>query len=150
MRKSSLVLATVCIACMPMLASAQFSRPDDAVRYRQGAFNVMGVHFGILGAMAQDKLPWDGQAVIDNVAIVDAIHKLPFTAFGQETSKVKSKAKYDVWQDTTKFEKARDNMFVRVANLVQTAKGGDQAAIRKAIGEAGASCKNCHDDFRSR
>ena len=150
MRKVTLALAATCAAALPLLASAQFSRPDDAVRYRQGALNVMGVHFGRLGAMAQGKLPWDAKAVAENVAVVDAVHKLPFTAFGADTEKVNSKAKPEVWSDKAKFDKARDNMYAAVDKLVTTAKGGDEAATKKAIGETGASCKACHDDFRNR
>ena len=33
-------------------AQAQFRTPQDAVDYRQGAFNVMGNHFARVGAMA--------------------------------------------------------------------------------------------------
>lgn len=110
MRKTTLVLAAVCAAAVPLLASAQFARPDDAVRYRQGALNVMGAHFSRLGAMAQGKMPWDPKAVAQNIAIVDTLHTLPFAAFGPETSKVNSKAKPEVWTDTAKFDKARDNM----------------------------------------
>lgn len=150
MRHVTLVLAAACAAAVPLLASAQFSRPDDAVRYRQGALNVMGAHFSRLGAMAQGKLPWDAKAVTENVAIVETLHTLPFAAFGPETSKSTSKAKPEVWTDTAKFEKARDNMFAAVSNLVQVSKGGDEAATKKAIGETGASCKACHDDFRNR
>lgn len=150
MRKTTLVLAAVCAAAVPLLASAQFARPDDAVRYRQGALNVMGAHFSRLGAMAQGKMPWDPKAVAQNIAIVDTLHTLPFAAFGPETSKVNSKAKPEVWTDTAKFDKARDNMYAKVDSLVQAGKSGDEAAIKKAIGEAGASCKACHDDFRNR
>lgn len=110
----------------------------------------MGAHFSRLGAMAQGKLPWDAQAVTDNVAVIQAIHKLPFTAFGAETSKATSKAKPEVWTDTAKFDQARDNMFAAVAKLGEATKGGDEAAIKTAIGQTGASCKACHDDFRNR
>ena len=91
MRHVTLVLAAACAAAVPLRASAQFSRPDDAVRYRQGALNVMGAHFSRLGGMAQGKLPWDAKAVTENVAIVETLHTLPFAAFGPETSKSTSK-----------------------------------------------------------
>lgn len=151
MKKTMLGLAIGGLAAVPLLAAAQFAKPEDAVRYRQGALNVMGVHFARLGAMAQGKMPWDPKAVADNVAVVEAVHKLPFTAFGEGTDKVSgSKAKPEIWSDRAKFDKARDGMFAAVAKLSQTAKGGQEAEIKKAIGDAGAACKNCHDDFRSR
>ena len=151
MRKVTLVLAAACTATIPLLATAQFSRPDDAVRYRQGALNVMGVHFARLGAMAQGKLPWDAKAVSENIEVVETVHTLPFAVFGQETTKVSSsKARPEIWTNTAKFEAARDRMFAAVDDLVAANETGDEAAIKKAIGAAGASCKNCHDDFRNR
>ena len=150
MRKTTLVLAAACAAAVPLLASAQFARPDDAVRYRQGALNVMGAHFGRLGAMAQGKIAWDAKAVADNIDVVETLHTLPFAAFGPETSKATSKARPEIWTDTAKFDKARENMYAKVANLVEVGKAGNEAAIKTAIGETGASCKACHDDFRNR
>ncbi len=151
MKKTTLGLAIGCLAALPMLATAQFAKPDDAVRYRQSGFNVMGTHFGRLGAMAQGKMPWDAKAVADNLAVVEAVHKLPFTTFVEGTDKVSSsKAKPEVWSDKAKFEKARDDMFAAVAKLSETAKGGQEAAIKTAIGNTGGTCKACHDDFRNR
>jgi len=37
-----------------------------------------------------------------------------------------------------------------VANLNTAAQSGDQEAIKKAFGAAGAACKNCHDDFKKK
>ena len=41
-------------------AQAQFQKPEDAVKYRQSAFSVMGTHFARLGAMANSKVPRGG------------------------------------------------------------------------------------------
>lgn len=150
MRKVTLALAAACTVAVPLLAAAQFSRPDDAVRYRQGGLNVMGVHFGQLGAMAQGKLPWDPKAVSENVRVIETVHTLPFSTFGPEMAKAKSKARPEIWTDHAKFEGARDRMFAAVDDLVAANKAGDEATIKKAIGATGAACKNCHDDFRNR
>ncbi|MET0507719.1 MAG: cytochrome c [Burkholderiaceae bacterium] len=150
MKRWTLGLAVGCLATIPLLAAAQFAKPDDAIYYRQSAMNLMGNHVGRLGAMAQGKVPWDTKVAIENVAVVQAIHKLPFAAFGEGTDKGKTKAKPEIWADRAKFEKARDNMFANVAKLSEAAKGGQEAALKSAIGDTGAACKNCHDDFRSR
>ncbi len=40
--------------------------------------------------------------------------------------------------------------FVKNANqLASVAAGNDQAAIKKAFGDVGGSCKSCHDKFRA-
>jgi cytochrome c556 len=35
---------------------AQFAKPEDAVKYRQGALFVMAQHFGRIGAMANGRV----------------------------------------------------------------------------------------------
>jgi cytochrome c556 len=37
-----------------------------------------------------------------------------------------------------------------VAKLNTVAKGGDKAAIKVAFGDAGGTCKACHDDYRAK
>ncbi len=40
--------------------------------------------------------------------------------------------------------------FTAAANqLASVAAEGDQAAIKKAFGDVGGSCKSCHDNFRA-
>ncbi|MFM1856936.1 MAG: hypothetical protein RLZ83_2245, partial [Pseudomonadota bacterium] len=41
-----LFATTVAIACLHALpAAAQFQKPEDAIKYRQAAFTLMGNHF---------------------------------------------------------------------------------------------------------
>ena len=57
------VAATVLLGAVP--ASAQFAKPEDAIKYRQSALFVMGQHFGRLGAMANGRTPFDAKAAKD-------------------------------------------------------------------------------------
>ena len=49
-KKMSLILAAVFTA-VALPASAQFAKPEDAVKYRKASFTVMSTHFGRVGAM---------------------------------------------------------------------------------------------------
>ena len=51
----ALVASLGALASLP--AAAQFQKPEDAIKYRQSAFTVMGNHVGRIGAMAQGKAP---------------------------------------------------------------------------------------------
>ena len=57
----SLAIAAASLA-VAVPASAQFAKPEDAVKYRQGALFVMGQHFGRIGAMVNGRVPYDGKA----------------------------------------------------------------------------------------
>lgn len=135
-------------ACSP--AMAQFQKPEDAIKYRQSAFTLMGNHFGRVAAMAQGRVPFDAKVAADNAALVASMSKLPFSAFGEGTDKgMPNRAKPEIWKDAAKFKAASEKMIAEVAKLETAAKGGNLDAVKSAVGGVGASCKACHDDFRA-
>jgi cytochrome c556 len=148
--KFAAVLISTATLLIASQAQAQFAKPDDAIKYRQAAFNVMGTHFGRIGAMVQDKVPFDAKVAQANMAVVDAVHKLPHDAFvaGSDTSTKVGAPRPEVWTQKDKFAAARDKNFAEIAKLSAAVKSGDLGQIKAAFGGAGGSCKSCHDDFR--
>jgi cytochrome c556 len=73
---------------------------------------------------------------------------LPWQAFGPGTEG--GKAQPDIWSDNAKFKSASEKMQLAVVDLNKAAQSGDLESIKKAFGTAGASCKNCHDDFKKK
>ena len=61
MKKLILTLIAVSTAAISFSASAQFAKPEDAVKYRKAAFTVTAAHFGRMGAMAQGKARFDAK-----------------------------------------------------------------------------------------
>ena len=59
MSRFTLVCAAVVGLAAALPAAAQFQRPDDAVKYRKAAFQVMATHFGRIGAMANGRVPFN-------------------------------------------------------------------------------------------
>ena len=144
----ALVAALGALACLP--ASAQFQKPEDAIKYRQSAYTVMSTHFGRIGAMTAGRVPFDAKAAADNAVIVVEMSKLPFTAFAEGTDKgLPNRAKPEVWKEAAKFKAAGEKMQAEVVKLDAAAKGGNLDAIKAAVGAVGGSCKACHDDFRA-
>lgn len=136
------------LASLP--AAAQFQKPEDAIKYRQSAFTVMGNHVSRIGAMAADKAPFDAKAAAESAHIVVTLSKLPYTAFGAGTDKgLPNRAKPEIWSQSAKFSAAADAMAVEVVKLEAAAKSGSLDAIKTAMGGVGKSCKSCHDDFRA-
>lgn len=130
------------------VAHAQFQKPEDAVRYRQGALYVMNQHFVRIGAMANGRVPFDAKTVEENAAVVLTMSKLPWATFGPETEDLKSKAKPEIWMETDKFRGAQNKMMTAVAALDSAARTGNLDAVKKTFGEAAAACKACHDAYR--
>lgn len=131
-------------------AAAQFAKPEDAVKYRKAAFQVMAAHFGRLGAMASDKAPYDAAAAAANADLVVTMSKLPYAGFVEGTGGTeKGSPKANVWSERAKFDAAAKKMQDEVVKLAAAAKTGKPDQLKAAFGAAAGACKACHDDFRN-
>jgi cytochrome c556 len=148
MKKLILVAAAVAGFASAMPAAAQFAKPEDAIKYRKAAFNVMASHFGRIGAMVQGKAPFDAKAAADNAEIATMMSRLPYTAFVAGTDKGDTKAKPEIWTEDAKFRAAATKMQEEMAKLNAAAKTGNLDQIKAAFGPVGQSCKACHDEYR--
>ena len=130
-------------------AQAQI-KPEDAIKLRQSAMKLIGYNFGNIGAMVQDKKPYNKDEAIRNASRVDALSTQPFEFFIAGTDKGETKAKAEIWKDGDKFKAAAEKMQGEVGKLAQVAKTGDMAALKAQFGTTGGACKACHDDFREK
>jgi cytochrome c556 len=130
------------------LAFAQFKKPEDAIKYRQSAYTVMANSFGKIAAVVKGEVPFNKDEVAKNAAVVTMLSTLPWQAFGPGTEG--GNALPAIWSDDAKFKSASEKMQLAVVNLNTAAQSGDQEAIKKAFGAAGATCKGCHDDFKKK
>ncbi len=132
-------------------AAAQFAKAEDAIKYRQGSFFVMGQHFGRLGAMVKGEVAFDAKAAQANADIVAMIAKLPSAGFGPGTDKgAPTKAKPEIWTEQAKFKEYGDKMEAETTKLAAAAKTGNLDNLKAAFGEAAKTCKVCHDDYKSK
>lgn len=145
MKHLTIACLTTCIAS----AALAQAKPEDEIRYRQSVMNVIGRAFTPMVNMAQDKIPYNKDVVARNTQIIETLAGLPWPAFGPGTEKgAPTKADMKVWSDQAKFKESSEKMQQGVTRLGQTVKGGDEKAIKAAIGDLGKTCKSCHDDFR--
>ncbi len=143
----ALILAAVA-AAIALPASAQFAKPEDAVKYRKASLTVMGAHFSRVGAMASGRVPFDAKVAAENADLVATLAKLPWAAFPEGTDKGDTRAKPEIWKDAAKFKEDADKFQAEALKLQAAAKTGNLDAIKTAFGATGASCKACHDTFR--
>lgn len=149
MKKLFLSAAVVLFSAPWMVAdvSAQaFSKGEDAVQYRQGAFQIMRAHFGALQPVVRGQVPFDQDMVVGNIEVLEQVSKLPWAAFGPGTQGGGARA--DIWSDTAGFEAAQQAYLETLPALMAAAKEGSQDRLRQAFANTGASCKACHDSFR--
>jgi cytochrome c556 len=145
------IAAAVTLFALAAPASAQFAKPEDAIKYRQSAMYVMGTHFGRIGAMATGKAPYDAKVAETSAAVVADMSRLPWAGFiaGTETGG-NTKAKPEIWTDQAKFKENNDKLMAQTPKLAAAAKTGDLATLKTAFSATADICKSCHDDFRNK
>ena len=150
MKKIMLSLLALSATVVSFSASAQFAKPEDAIKYRKAAFTVTGAHFGRLGAMAQGRVPFDSKVATDNAEIVASMAKLPWAAFGEGTDSGDTRAKSEIWTQNAKFKDYSDKLQAESLKLVAATKSGREDAFKSAFNATAGTCKTCHDDFRGK
>lgn len=150
MKAFALAAATATLLSMAAPAAAQFAKAEDAIKYRQSALFVMGQHFGRVGQMANGRVPFDAKVAAENADLVAAMAKLPWAGFGPGTDKGgNTKAKPEIWAEQAKYKELSDKLVAESTKLSAAAKTGNIDNLKTAFGSAAASCKACHDAYRS-
>ena len=149
MKKSTFASIAIALAA-PLLAvnvhAQAFGKADDAIQYRQGAFQIIKAHFGALQPVVKGQVEYDKAAVLANVEVLDQVSKLPWKAFGPGTEG--GDARDDIWLDEEGFKAAQKKYLDSLVPLTAAAKDGNLEQLKKAFANTGASCKACHDSFR--
>jgi cytochrome c556 len=150
MRKLVVVAGLAAVGGLVALtAQAQFSRPDDAIKYRQAAYTIMGAQMTRIFNELKSPTP-NVQAIQRSAGIVDFASTLPGEGYvpgSEKGNRVSTKAKPEVFTDPKVAQLGRE-MRTEVVKLNEVAKTGDVAAIRKQFEAAAQTCDNCHDNFR--
>ena len=149
--KLTLVLGTMLAAFIATPASAQFRKPEDAVKYRQSVMYTMGTHFySRLGALVNGRVPFDPKAAAEHADVVAMLSRLPWPAFTPDTNGVgMTDAKAAIWTEQAKFKDLSEKMQAEVVKLQAVAKTGDLDALKAAYRATSNSCKACHDAYTS-
>lgn len=145
---TALVLAAAALT-LGTNASAQFAKPEDAIKYRKNALFVMQQHYARIGAMVGGKVPFDAKVAADNATIAESLSKLPWAGFGEGTDKGDTKAKPEIWKEQAKFKEGADKMQSEMAKLAAAAKTGNLDSIKTAFTATSGTCKACHDSYRA-
>ncbi|MBL8313604.1 MAG: cytochrome c [Rubrivivax sp.] len=147
MSRMLLAVAAVIGLASALPASAQFQKPEDAIKYRQSAMFVMGNHMGRLGAMVQGRVPFDAAQAAANADVLLVMSKLPFAGFTEGTTAANSKAKPEIWTERAKFDAGAQRMQEAIVKLNEAAKSANLDQIKAAFGPVGQACKSCHDAY---
>jgi len=128
-------------------------KPQHAVEYRRGAFEVMGWHFKQLGAMVKGNIPFDKAAFAKGSEVISFMSNVPLEGFvkGTATGEEKgSDAKPEIWKNFNDFSTKMIALQKESKTLAEVSKTGDETAMKKQFENTAKTCKSCHDDYREK
>jgi cytochrome c556 len=148
MSKPMFAVAALAGLLTALPAAAQFTRPEDAIKYRRSVFTIMNTHIGRIGAMVNGRVPFDAKAAETHAEIATMMSKLPYVAFVEGTDKGETRAKPEIWNEMDKFRAKASAMQDEMAKLDTTAKAGNLDALKAQFGKVVQACDACHDNYR--
>lgn len=146
MKKITLIGAAALLCFGTMTATAN-SDTQDAIEYRQGMFKAFKWNFGPMADMVRGKVEFNAEEFVKRAEKLQNLSSLPFEGF-IDNSYAGSNTLPVIEQKWDDFVNKQNTFEAAAENLAKAASTGDMKQIRAAFGEAGKSCKSCHDQFR--
>ena len=138
------------LLCSAAIAGGHDQGPPE-VKARNAHMALYSYNMGILGGMAQEKIPYDAAAAAIAAANLAAVASMDQSGYWTEgtdnTAMEGTRALPAIWSDMAKFDEINASFAAATAALATTA-GDGLDALKAGIGEAGAACGTCHKAFR--
>ena len=140
-------------AATALLTTSAFAQEiPQAVKARQGQFNILALNLGVLGGMARGTVDFDqeaAQAAADSLVAVSMVSQHAMWPEGTSAADMDgTRAKAEIWSDMADFE-SKWAALGEAATAMQAGIGEGQAAIGPNMGPLGNACKDCHDTYRA-
>lgn len=145
-----LVLSGALAAALTSTAIHAQAKPEEAIKYRQGAYKVIGWNMAPMAAMVKGDVPYNKEAFARHAEIVAFVSKLTLEGFTPGTDKGETKVKPEAFAKMDDFKARMSKMTDETAKLAAVAKTGSFDEIKKQFGATGSSCKSCHDEYKNR
>ncbi|MBR9884014.1 MAG: cytochrome c [Oceanospirillales bacterium] len=126
---------------------------DDAIEYRQGLFRALKWNFTDMGAMIQERKPFDAARFAqeaDRLAALAPMLGEGFIKGSEKSETVPTRAASELWYQRDRFDQLMQQLEEKTAALAEAAKHEDRDGLRPYFGQVAQACKACHDRYRER
>lgn len=130
-------------------AQGQLTPGEKLLKYRKAIYQVMAYNVGPMGAMAQDKAPFNTVEFAMRANRVAELAPMLSESYAPESQGVAgSKMKADAWKNRADFDSKMKDLVDRSATLAQVANASDAAKTKAAFFDLANACKACHDKYK--
>lgn len=150
-------LCSICgamLAGTAMVAYAADGPHDKAIKARQAMFQTYSFNLGVLSDMAKGKRDYDASLAAEAAANLEAAANFGQSAYwpagsdSETDGNARTRALPAIWEDMAGVGEKAQALKDAAANMSLEAGNGVDA-LRGAMGDVGASCKGCHDNYRA-
>lgn len=137
------------IAVSAVVAAAQFTTAEDAIKYRKAVMVMIVHHFGSMAAAVKGEAAYDPAEFSAHAASVEMLAAMAWDAFmtpGSDRGDTQLKAV--ALKEPAKFMTAADAFETETARLAAAADSGDLNKIKPQFAAVAQSCSNCHKRYR--
>lgn len=154
--KSNLVLGAVAAILITATSTVLADGPHDkAIKARQAMFQLYSYHSGILNAMAKGKMEYNAdlaQEAANNLLAAASLGQSTLWPQGSDNANSENapnRALPAIWETYPAIVEKGEAMG-KAAAAVASSAGNGLDALKASVGDVGAACKGCHDDFRAK
>ncbi len=148
--KHVLGMAVLAAALGTSTVAVAQQKPEDVIKFRKGAYQVIGFYTGQMGQMVKGQRPFDQKVFVRNSGIVETMSHVVPDAFSPGSEKGETRAKPEIWVDQDKFKAALERFQSEAGKMSEVSKQGNADQIKNQFGALAKACSNCHDQFRSK
>ena len=151
----ALVVSMAAVLAAGHLAFAAGGPHDKAIKARKAAMQLYSFNVGILGAMAKEKMPYDAAIATEAANNLNALGMMgqsqlwPVGSDNATDGNAENRALPAIWETYPKIAE-KGEAFATAAAALAPVAGNGLAALQGGMGDVGASCKGCLDDFRAK
>lgn len=146
-------LAAVLLAASFGATAQQAPKPEQLIKWRQSAFQVVAWNTGRIKASVDGQYNKDEvQRAANAIAAIANSGLGALFAPGTEQGKGwhDTSSRPELFKDPKRFGELSAAFGKEASELATVAGGGDLAAIKAQFGKLQRTCKSCHDDFKSK
>lgn len=151
LRSFTLGLAATALSASVLFA-ASHEAENPAVKARQAVMTLYAFNLGTLGAMAQEKMPYDANTAAMAAKNLAALSHLDISAmWPADTDNFSidgTRALPDLWANFPDVG-AKAQALQVAADAMAAAAGTDLASLQAAMGPLGGACGDCHKAYRA-
>lgn len=131
------------------LQARELIKPEDAVEYRQAAFQVIRFQFAAMAQMIRGEREFTNEEFQRRAQAMNTVIPLAHEGFIDTTrNESGSRAADRLWDERERFDQIMARFASDTAELVEVAAEGSQRQVRNQFREAMRHCKACHDQYR--